>query len=487
MIIGIPKITIPVKRNELSITVIENYLNDILSFYREIQHKIRHNYSVYLGQHKIFDKKRPYESDSAINNIVSEPHLTACVDFKTSYALGNPKEYTETNGTHDEQMIYLKKYLRDVHIDKIDIDVAKYAYATGVGYYFILPKQVDKKGERANFMLDCISSDSCFKVYSAYIDQDELFDVIINDIHKIEDNGVRRNYTIMSIYTRDMYYEYECDSDDASGINTLLKEEKRGTFGYLPLVELRANDDGVSIVERGLPLQDAIDNIVSTQLDYLEETANPLYVFVDVNLGETSEKMQENFLSMKKNGLVVLTSAGEKTGNLQLLNQMNKQDDFETMYAQRVQTLYDTLAVPLASSSVTSGGDTGVARSLGNGWDNAYTAILSDTNNFRKSYMQLLERILAISNAWGKTVGLDHTNIEIKFNINRSDNMLVKSQSYSNYTQQGVPPALALKLTGASHDVEADGRLIEENIAKNKEQNISPLNTAKTENDNDGK
>ena len=61
-----------------------------------------------------------------------------------------------------------------------------------------------------------------------------------------------------------------------------------------------------------------------------------------------------------------------------------------------IQVMYDCCGVPLASSSVTSGGDTQGARQLGNGWENAYTIILKDINSLLKADRELLKIMLWI-------------------------------------------------------------------------------------------
>ena len=55
--------------------------------------------------------------------------------------------------------------------------------------------------------------------------------------------------------------------------------------------------------------------------------------------------------------------------------------------------------------------------------------------------------------------------IEIKYNINRSNNLLVKTQSYTNLTQNDkapVPPKIAMQICELTSDPEAVGRAIEE-------------------------
>jgi hypothetical protein len=91
------------------------------------------------------------------------------VDFKCGYALGNPKEYAQREGFEGEDIIYLNKYWKDADGRTVDNEVAKWVYATGVGYYFIQPKRkivdIDNK---APFELFCQPANTCAKIYSSY-------------------------------------------------------------------------------------------------------------------------------------------------------------------------------------------------------------------------------------------------------------------------------------------------------------------------------
>jgi hypothetical protein len=60
------------------------------------------------------------------------------------------------------------------------------------------------------------------------------------------------------------------------------------------------------------------------------------------------------------------------------------------------------------------------------------------------------------------------SEIEIKYSLNLTDNMLTKSQSYGTFIQT-MPPAMALRYCRLSNDPEAEGKLIEQYMAE-KEQ-----------------
>jgi hypothetical protein len=52
------------------------------------------------------------------------------------------------------------------------------------------------------------------------------------------------------------------------------------------------------------------------------------------------------------------------------------------------------------------------------------------------------------------------SEVEIKYSINLTDNMLSKTQSYGTLIQT-MPPAMALRICRMSNDTEAEGAIIE--------------------------
>ena len=101
---------------------------------------------------------------------------------------------------------------------------------------------------------------------------------------------------------------------------------------------------------------------------------------------------------------------------------------------------------------------------MGNGWENAYTVILKDINNLIKADRELLKIMLWISkqSQYSMINELEASDIDIKYNINRSNNLLTKTQSYVNLSTNNVPPSIAMALCELTSDPEAVGRAIEE-------------------------
>lgn len=460
---GIRRIYIPIRPEELTIEKVEPYLYDIYSAFCVNREKITRYYDEYCLQHKILSKKRPHE-DTDINNIVVEPHLAALVDFKTGYAFGNPIKYAQTKSLNSDDIEYLNKYSTFSHKRTIDKEVGTWAYATGVGYYFIQPTskpQINIEYE-SPYELYCVPSTDCTKVYSSYLGKKPLFDILYSEYEKIDEKNVRTTERIFSIYLPNAFYEYLLQGSSFIRIRAEAK-----MYRHLPLVEKRANLNGIGIVAKVESLQDAIDRLASTELDNVEEVVNAIYVYRNVILGADADEAARKHRAMCRNGVVVLNSTNAQfPSDLDILKTQLNHSDINVLYNTLKQEMYDAVGVPLASSSVTSGGDTGSARQLGNGWENAYNRLLDDINSFLEADQTLLENIISICVQYpnNKIDNLHASEIEIKYSPNMSDNMQVKAQAYVNYTggNAPIPPEIALSLINATSDPITIGKEIKE-------------------------
>lgn len=456
MAIGISKIKIPLRADDLSLKAIEPYLKFVLQEFEANSVKITNNYNTYLGQHDILNKVRPYSSDT-VNHIIIEPHLYSMVEFKCGYSLGNPKEYAQRENIETNDINYVNKYWKDADGRSVDNEVTKWVYATGVGYYFIQPKSVITDTEsKAPFELFCQPSNTCAKVYSSYIGEKPLFDIICTKI-KDYSKEIKEEYTIMSIYLPDLYAEYKFTY--SNGQYELVRSEPRMFYKMLPLVEKYANSDRLGIVEIGKSLQEALDSLASSSLDNIDDVVNLLYIFVNVSLGNTPAEKQRTFADLKRNGVVELLPANPQfPADLKTLAVNLNHSDVHTVYTQLKEALYNCVGVPLQTASVGSGNN--AAAETGAGWANAYTVMLKDINSLIKGDIDLIEHILFICKNVkdAKITTITASDIDIKYNINRSENLLIKAQAWDYF--QDVPPAMRAKWVGITNEPDAAGKAI---------------------------
>lgn len=466
---GIPQIKIPIRQSELTIEAVEPYLNSIFAQFQQNADAIKTDYEKYCLNHTILSKVRPH-GDTDINNVVLVPDLKAMVDWKTGYTFGNPIKYAQSKTIDTDDINYLNKYARNVCQRAVDKEVGKWAYATGVGYYFIEPRSDEFKIENeAPYLLYNRRSDTCVKVYSSYGSCPALFDILYTTYTKVQD-GHEKEVGLYDIYFTDMLYTYEMDV--LTKQFTLISKDDRGVAKPLPLVEKRCNTDGIGIVAMGETLQNSIDKLLSNGLDNVEDIVNEIFVYKNVNLGKTPEEQAENHQKMKKSGAVILNGGNKDApADLDTISTKLSLSEVRELFALIDAKFHSSLGVPMEMSNTNSGGTTKSGSEVANGYDNAYNRALDDINTFLVADTELLNKIMWIckNTTNNKINNLEASDIEIKYSLNLTDNILTKTQSYVNLVSSGVPHTIALRLCKLSNDPEAEGKIIEDYIA-NKQQ-----------------
>ena len=458
---GIKPILLPLRAKNLTIEEVIPYLPEVAQQFFANQTSVIRFRQIYENQHDIASKERRYEDDSDINNQISTPHLWAMVNFKSGYALGNPKEYSQNETVQTDDIKYLNKYCKDVKMRSVDKDVITEVYTVGNCYYFVEPRdnlnELDFEYE-SPFNVWCRTSDTCAKVYSAYNGNEELFDILVTRLDEKSKN------TAVSIYLPDTYYEFETKDSKVFRLNESTITP-RSVYKKLPLVEKYANKSRIGIVEIGETIQNAIDKVYSNEVDNIEDLVNALLIFINTNLGETPEKCAETLKLAKKGGALALKDSSPdfptdvKTINLAL----NHSDVLSLVDSLKVE-LYSACGVPLATSDTSNGNNKAGALQLGNGWENAYDRLLDEINSFIRADHEVLERMIFICK---KVVNsrinkLNASEIDIKYVPNMSDNMQIKAQAYKSFIECNVPPSMAIAWTRLSNDPITQGKMIEE-------------------------
>lgn len=456
---GIPQIKIPIRPRELSIEIVESYLPTIFDQFTQNAQKIRSAYDKYCLDHSILGKTRPY-NDTDVNNIVLVPSLKSIVDWKTGYVFGNPIKYAQNKGSKIDDINYLNKYVRNVCQRTIDKEVGTWAYATGVGFYFIEPKssRVDIENQ-APYEIYQIDSDVCTKVYSSFHGNKQLFDLIYTQYEENK-NGIKQTVKVLDIYFPDRLYTYEKRIGDW----VMTRNESRGMNKPLPLVEKRPNSDGIGIVSMGDSMQTAIDKLVSNGLDNVEEVVNEIFVYTNTAIGTTSEEASKNHQAMKKGGAIAIKDpANGSKASVTTISPKLELDKVTQMYELINSAFHSAVGVPMEMSNTNSGNTTKQGSEVANGYDNAYNRALDDINTFMRADTELLEKIMWIcKNTPGtKLNDLSASEIEIKYSLNLTDNIMSKAQAFGTLIQY-MPPAMALQKVRLSSDPEAEGLQIEQ-------------------------
>lgn len=471
---GIPKITIPKNDDDFLAkdfgkSIIEKYLPSILNRHYKNRQKIEYFHNYALGEQDINEKERLYEKDADNNNKIAENHAYRQTTFKVAFVTSERRDYAHKSDSHCDDMIYLDRYYTDVDFFAKDKNVKEWIYQTGVGVTYECPRtdiiikdgdkyryQTEKDGfdikTQAPFEFDDLDPRDNFVVYSSVRGNKPLFCVSLVKVEKEGAIGITTDYEY-KIYIETRYARFIAKCDTAFTNAKDIEFEMPKSFHNMPMIEHSVNNARLGLVELNRDLFNCTNTLVSNVIDMVVDGANIIMVFKNTDID------QATINEMKRKGALVLNDNPEsKSTSEAKLDTITLKIDFEglnSFYEERLTQAYDIAGVPLASGTVTSGGDTGQARLLGGGWENAYTIIKNDITTLLKGDYDVLKGILdickSIPNSPINTITA--SQIDIKYHINQSDNLLTKAQSIAQLYQINMPKEEILKVTGLFSDI----------------------------------
>lgn len=485
---GIKQITIPKLDSDFSASnqygwaIIKKYLPRILATHKKNAEKIKYLYNYWLGVQDILNKERQHDINKDNNNQEIENHAYRQVDFKVGFLCGERRDYTHKADSDSDDLTILDRYFTDCKFFSKDIDLKEWIYTTGIGVTYTAPRTdiiiqdgfidndrpkfryatanegYDVKYE-APFTYDCVDPKENFNVYSSSFGKQALFSVSYVTID-LEDNGdiITEGKEIL-IETR--YATFKFKSDKA--FNTFYWDERDvkitpKTLRYLPLIEFSVNKDRYGIIEKNRSSFNTINLIRSSVNDMVVDNANAVLVFKNVDI--ESEEVKE----MRRAGAIIISdSQSAVSGGSADLKTVTMEIPFDKLAVyidQVIVNCYDIVGVPMASGQVTSGGDTGQARLLGGGWNNAYIIIHKEIQSLLGyDYDQLKLFLMLCKQVPNCPVNkLFASQIDINYRVNQNDNLLVKTQSMKYLYDIHCDLEFILKVCGLSNDIKTDSK-----------------------------
>ena len=183
-------------------------------------------------------------------------------------------------------------------------------------------------------------------------------------------------------------------------------------------------------------------------MDAIDQFVQSLVVFVNNDVDA------ETFKELMDLGAVKVKTENPSTpADVKLLTNDLSHADTKVYYDRIYNQMLTIIGIP-SKNDKASGGDTGQARLLGEGWTMADERAKQDENAFKKYAREELKIILDIckrSVASG-IENLEIKDVDIKFTRNKTDNMLVKAQSLLNLKNAQIAPDIAMTVCGLFSD-----------------------------------
>lgn len=418
--------------DEITRANILEVLNDAMITHNKNRHEIEYLYNYYRGNQPILNRVKKHRPE--INNKIVENHALEIVDFKKGYVFGEPIQYVRRGESEDisEKITQLNEFMFAEDKAARDKELAEWFYICGTSYRMILPdRTAGVDPDDSPFEIDTLDPGDTFVVYHNGFGKRPLMGV--NYIKNKEGE------TIYSVYTRDTFYKIQDDK--------ILIEEPH-VLGAIPIIEYPANSSRLGAFEVVLPLLDALNKVVSNRLDGIEQFVQSFMKFVNCDIDE------DLFEALRELGAIKIKGEPGNPADVDLVS--NELDQTQTQAAKSdiYQMILIICGMPDRNiSRSTTGGDTGQAVLLRDGWSDAEARAKDTELMFKGSEKRFLKLVLRITRDIGD-LDLRLSEIDIKFTRNKTDNLLVKTQGLQNQLEAGIHPQIAIAHSNLYSDPE---------------------------------
>ena len=431
-------------------TTILGLMTDIITIHDINKAETRALWDYYLGNQDILNKQKFTREE--INNKKVENWAYALVDFKKNWLVGEPIQYTMSNNSSSDEIEKLNRYVKYEDKDAKDQELIEDVYVCGRGFRFV-KKDLPNEDDEAPFSIANIKRDNCEVVYSSNLGNEQLFSVVETEmkerISKVDEiTGARtfvdNFYSEYTIYLRNRMFtiSYKGAYPQISEITPIILNEHL-------ITEYRINRDRISLIETGKDLFDGINQLESDDFDDLDQFVNAIMVFTNADIDE------DGLEEMKSLGAIKIKSTENRKASVDELKQRLNASDTQVFYTRLLTALHQILGVPMATDngSVTSG-DTGKAKLTGQGFTSSGIRAKSDQTMIKSCDRKVLKVILKICRETNNSEikNLKVSDVDIKFNIDKSENLLTKSEALNVLVTLGVPKEYAVPLVNLFGD-----------------------------------
>lgn len=451
------------EKKDLTAEKIMEILPEVLREHEKNAKEINYLYRYYKGLQPILKKEKNVRPE--INNKVLENHAFEIVEFKKAYVYGEPVQYVQKGEKNSEsvnpEISIINRFMESEDKSSKDKDLAEWQYICGTAYRWADVDGQDDEDD-APFEISIPDPRRTFVVYSSGIKGEQLFSGHYSWFSKslISEDGYSytSKYRIITIYTEDKMYKIK----EAFGVCELMQQnlpqigiddEKEQQVEAYPLlikghriVEYPLNTARLGLIELVMSGLNALNRIKSDDLDGIDQFIQSLLVFIN------QEVDLETFKTLVEAGAIQVSSDNiQKPADVKLLTQQLLHSETKIVTDDIYNNVLTICGIPRLNDKP-SGGDTGQARLLGEGWTMADERAKQDELSFKKSERQFLKLILNICKHENQIKNLKISDIDIKFTRNKSDNLLVKTQGLMNMKQAQVTPEVAFTICGLFSD-----------------------------------
>lgn len=418
--------------DDMNVDTITKIMNDVFSVHMQNANEIDYLEKYYKGYQPIIGKVK--EIRPTINNTVVENNAYFITEFKKSYVFGEPIQYVQRGDIANPEVGTLNSYMLAEDKYPKDTELAESLYIAGIGHRLILPDI----NEDSPFSIENLDSKETFIVYSSFLPHKKLFACTYT-------RGVKDSTIRGSIYTKNAYYTL---NKEITSTSFNIEFVQNHILGAIPIFEYYLNKSRLGIIEVVMDILNQLNRVTSDEIDGLEQYVQSILVFVNQDIDKEDYEQLLDLGAVK-----IATNDPSRPADLKLLSNDINHSNTKVLHDRLFNVALNIVGIP-RNNEKASGGDTGSARMLGEGWTMADERAKQDEMEFKRCAKPELDLILKICklapNSEIKKLTLK--DIDQKFTRNKSDNFLVKSQGLMNQINSGIAPDVAMTTSGLYSD-----------------------------------
>lgn len=428
--IGFGRLVIYTEKEKITDDNIVEELSKALSYHNTNVQAIQYLDRYYRGDQPILYRTKEVRPE--INNKIVENHALEIVDSKVADLFGEPIQYVladSENETKARAMDLLNKYMKSEDKAALDIERGRWASIAGTSYYYIgdenrMPKLFD---EAPYFIV----SENPMKTFVVYYADDKTPAFAVQ---------IRRNESgqLCRVWTSEKWYDIQSAEIIDSGENG---------NDMIPVIEYPNNERRLSDIEITIGITDAINTMQSDRLNAIAQFVQAFILFKNCKIDEKTFKEL-----VYAGALAIKDTADGHTADAKLMTSELSQDGSQTSK----EDLYNSLLViqGMPSRNEASGSTTGQAEALRNGYYAEEKRAELRIPIFQKSERMMLRVVLNKLRIRGYINTLSISDIDIRPNRSKLENMLVKAEVLKILHDLGVDDAIALKTVNLFSDVQ---------------------------------
>lgn len=416
---------------------IESIIEEAMDVHRKNAAEIRKLRRYLAGNQPILSRTKKTRTD-ILNKVVVNT-ASEVMDFKLSYIFSAPLDIVRTANSEKEGDITLFQRMMDEQDkDGVDQDIALDMLCGALGYRGLFPNK--NTDDLSRFRMVSMRPETTFCVYK-------------NDVFKRKMLGVSYIKRVdgkikLTAYTKNT--RFELDGDAINGPFKLVESSTNG-IGEIPIAEY-AMPELVGVFEKALPLMNALNTTSSNRIDDIEQFVQSILAIFGVDLDDKALEKLKTSLCL----IVPDIQEGVTPQAKYLVNNMD-QTGVQSVLDDLYYHILEVCSVPGREQS--SGGNTGAATEMGaGGWRKAQYSAERIISAWQKGDREMYRIALAIldrdKNTPPELKGLKPTDLQTKFTLSKSNNLLTKTQGLLNLLQAGVAPRIAYREVDLFADAE---------------------------------